>query len=691
MPRNVFSLFAKTIPLSAYFYGLSNPGKPVAMILLKRTLIFVLLLASTGIIAKPVVSVQSPDTKIKFWLSLDNNGLYYKVACKGVLMVDVSRLNLNFKEGGMFNNSLQIMPAKSERLTEDYELITGKASKIHSECNRIIVPVTERSGTKRTLNIEVRVFNDGVAFRYMIPKQNNWPETVYVTDELDGFNLTQNPKVTALLRENYTTSHEGIYTKASLNDLKADTLMDMPALFEFKNGTYMAITEAALRDYAGMYLMKHNGVLESRLSPLPHQTELKVKAKLPHNSPWRVMMISDKPGAFIESNILTNLNEPSPIKDWSWLKPGKTTFPWWNGNAIPDTSFAPGNNYETNMYYVDFCAKYGIEYHSVVEYGLHEWYVNDGAGFQPGPHADPSKAVPGLDMQQICDSAAKKGVGIRVWVHFYALYPKLDETFAQYEKWGIKGLMCDFMDRDDQEMVNMQEEILQKAAQHHLHIQFHGAYKPTGTSRTYPNEFTREGTLNYENDKWNDVVNPDADINIPFTRMLGGSTDYHLGGFAAASPQQFKVHYTRPFVLGTRCHMLAMYVVLENNLGMVCDAPERYINQPGFEFIQQVPTTWDETRVIAAKPGEYVAIARRKAENWYIGAITNHDSRTIAASLDFLGDAQYTAEIYSDAPASDPNLNHLVKVVKQVNKQTVLSMLLASGGGQVVHLYPLKR
>jgi alpha-glucosidase len=603
-------------------------------------------------------------------------------------MVDNSRLSISFKEGGRFDHNLLISSSKQERLIEDYELVTGKASKIHSECNRIIIPVTEQYGDKRTLNIEVRIFNDGAAFRYVIPKQSGWPANVNITDEVNTFNFTQNPKVTALLRENYTTSHEGIYTKATLVALKADTLMDLPALFEFPKGLYMAVTEAALRDYAGMYLIMHNNILESRLSPLPHQTELKVKATLPHNCPWRVMMISDKPGAFIESNILTNLNEPCKIKDLSWLKPGKTTFPWWNGNAVPDTSFAPGNNYETNMYYVNFCAKYGIEYHSVVEYGLHEWYVNDGAGFQPGPHADPSRAVPGLDMQQVCDSAAKKGVGIRVWVHFYALYPKLDETFAQYEKWGIKGLMCDFMDRDDQEMVNMQEEILQKAAQHHLHIQFHGAYKPTGTSRTYPNEFNREGTLNYENDKWSNSVTPDADINIPFTRMLAGSTDYHLGGFRAASPEQFKVHYTRPFVLGTRCHMLAMYVVLENTLGMVCDDPEAYINQPGFEFVQQVPTTWDETRVIDAKPSEYLAIARRKGTDWYIGAITNHESRTITHVLDFLPDGNYSAEIYSDAPVTDHNLNHLVKVVKLVNKRTVMNMVLAPGGGQSMRLKP---
>ena len=402
------------------------------------------------------------------------------------------------------------------------------------------------------------------------------------------------------------------------------------------------------------------------------------------------MMISDRIGTFLESNILTNLNEPSKIKDLSWLKPGKTTFPWWNGNVTPDWLNAPGNNYVTNMYYVDFCAKNQIQYHSVVEYGLHEWYVNDGAGFQPGPNADPSRAVPGLDMQQLCDSAAARGVGIRVWVHFYALYPKLEQTFAQYEKWGIKGLMCDFMDRDDQEMVNMQEEILQRAAQHHLHIQFHGAYKPTGMQRTYPNEFTREGTLNYENDKWGNRVTPNSDLDILFTRLLAGSTDYHLGGFRAATPQNFKVNYTRPMVLGTRCHMLAMYVALENPLGMACDYPDAYIGQPGFDFLQMVPTTWDETRVLDAQPSEYLTIARRKGSDWYIGAITNNASRNLQTKLNFLAEGNYTAEIWSDAPDANVDANHLVKEVKQVTNQTALRTLLASGGGQVIHLYKNK-
>jgi alpha-glucosidase len=660
------------------------------MILFRRLILVLCLLAPAYTFAAKIFSVTSPDLRIKFSLSADKEGLYYTVAFKGSLMIDKSRLRLVFKEGGAIDNEIALTATVAEKLTDDYSLLIGKTSQVHSECNRLLVSVAENTGQKRKLDIEIRVFNDGAAFRYIIPEQTQWAGLVNITDELDSFNLTDNPFGTLLLRKNYTTSHEGLYTKIDLAHLKADTLMDLPALFQYPGNRYLAITEANLHDYAGMYLVKHNGGLETRLSPLPHQTELKVKARLPHNSPWRVMMISDRVGALIESNILTNLSEPCKITDLSWIKPGKTTFPWWNGDVVPDSISAPGNNYQTNMYYADFCAKYGLQYHSVVEYGLHEWYVNDGEGFQPGPHADPSKAVPGLDMQAICDSAAKEGVGIRVWVHFYALYPKLDQTFDQYEKWGIKGLMCDFMDRDDQEMVNMQEEILQKAAAHHLHIQFHGAYKPTGESRTWPNEFTREGTLNYENDKWNNAVTPDADINIAFTRLLAGSTDYHLGGFRAASPQQFKIHYTRPYVMGTRCHMLAMYVVLENALGMVCDDPDAYIGQPGFEFIQQVPTTWDETRVIDAKADEWLAIARRKGTDWYVGAITNHDARTITHNLDFLPEGNYTAEIWSDAPGTDTNLNHLVKVIKNVNKHTIMTMWLNSGGGQVMHLYPAK-
>jgi alpha-glucosidase len=458
--------------------------------------------------------------------------------------------------------------------------------------------------------------------------------------------------------------------------------MDMPVLVEYPGKVYVGITEAALLNYAGMYLIKHNGILTCKLSPLPGQELIKVKAVLPHQTPWRVLMISDRVGALIESNLLTSLCPPLSIKDVSWIKPGKTTFPWWNGDVTPDTTFAPGNNFETNKYYIDFCARNNIAYHSVVEYGGHEWYMNDGDGFAPGPHADVLTPVPSLNMAEVCAYAKTKGVGIRIWVYWSALYPKLDSAFSLYERWGIKGLMVDFMDRDDQEMVLMQETILQKAAQHHLHIQFHGAYKPTGLNRTYPNEFTREGTLNYEADKWNDNgISPDHDINMPFTRMLAGSTDYHLGGFRAIPQADFKVQYTRPLVLGTRCHMLGMYVVLENYLGMVCDYPAAYEGQKGFEFIQEVPTVWDETKVIDARVGAYIVIARRKNDKWYVGIINNHEARQVKINCEFLKEGGHSVTLFSDAKDSEKNPNNLNKEIKNINSRDIITIQLAAGGG----------
>jgi alpha-glucosidase len=353
---------------------------------------------------------------------------------------------------------------------------------------------------------------------------------------------------------------------------------------------------------------------------------------------------------------------------------------------MPDTTFSPGINFDFAKYYIDFCAANGLEYHTVIGYGGVAWYMNDGVSYQPGPHFDVTRPIPGLDMRQICDYAKTKGVGIRVWVHWQPLYRQLDKAFDQFEKWGIKGMMVDFMDRDDQEMVNIQTEILQKAARHHLHIQFHGAYKPTGLSRTYPNEFTREGTLNYENDKWGNPITPDDDINIPFTRLLAGATDYHLGGFRAVPPSKYRARYTRPLVLGTRCHMLAMYVILESYLGMVCDYPAAYEGQEGFDFLREVPTVWDETRVVGAMPGQWITIARRKGGEWFVGSITNGQGRDIAVPLNFLPPGQYEASLYSDATDAAEQPDHLVRVTRKVQSTNTFTIRLAPGWGQVMRI-----
>jgi alpha-glucosidase len=633
--------------------------------------------------AQKKIDLTSPDKNLVFSFYNDDGKIAYTVAYKKQVIINKSLLNLEFKDGS-FDKNLKAGKPVFKDSVEDYNLFIGKTSHVHDVYKEVIIPI--QSADKRIIQIAVRAFNDGIAFQYRFNAFNN-KNDFELTDENTTFNLANNPIVKALLLPNYTSSHEGYYTTTSFNNLKEDTLMDMPALFEFPNHTYMAITEAALLDYAGMYLSKHNSVLISKLSPRLDDTSIKVKATFPHVSPWRVMLISDNPGALIESNIITDLNAPCAIKDLSWLKPGKTTFPWWNGNVTPDTLNAPGNNFVTNQYYIDFCARNHIQYHSVVEYGLHQWYTDDGVGFQPGPHSDVTKPVPGLDMKEICDYAHSKGVDVRVWIHFYALYPKLDSAFAIFEKWDLSGMMCDFMDRDDQQMVNMQTEILQKAAAHHLHIQFHGAYKPTGLSRTYPNEFTREGTLNYETNKWNpEGLSPDHDLNIVFTRMLAGSTDYHLGGFRAVTPDKWKTQYTRPLMAGTRCHMLAMYAVLENTLQMVCDYPAAYEGEPGFEFIKEIPTTWDETKVLDAEVDKYITVARRKNNDWYIGTINNHEARSLTIPLSFLNDGNYAATIYTDADDVTTNPNDLKKEIKQVTAKDVLTVNVAGGGGVAIQL-----
>jgi len=650
-----------------------------------KWLLAIFLLAGPPCMAQKAIQITSPDGRLRFVFELLRHSMHYSVTFKQQTLIASSPLGLQFDSDDGSSN-LQAKRPTFRDTTEDYDLVVGKTSHVHTRYREVNIPLEENSSPFRKINLLVRIFNDGVAFRYEVPAQPT-AHSFTLLEEKTTFNVTGNPEIHALLLPNYISSHEGPYSHLPLSDLPPDTLMDLPALLVFPGKIYMAITEAALVDYAGMYLAKQDHHLVSKLSPLPHQSAIKVRASLPHNSPWRVLLISDRIGDLVESNIITTLNEPCRIRDVSWIKPGKTTFPWWNGDVVPDTLNAPGNNFVTNKYYIDFCARNHIEYHTVVEYGLHQWYTDDGVTFQPGPHSDVTTPVPGLDMKAICDYAKSVGVDIRVWVHFYALYPKLDSAFAIFEKWGLKGMMVDFMDRDDQEMVNMQLEILQKAAQHHLHIQFHGAYKPTGLSRTYPNEFTREGTRNYEVDKWDSHgLDPDHDIIMPFTRVLAGSTDYHLGGFRAVRADSFRAQYTRPLVLGTRCHMLAMYVILENYLQMVCDFPEAYEGQPGFDFIRDIPTTWDETKVVDASVNAYIVTARRKNNDWYIGAITNHAPRQLTIPLTFLREGKYQATIYADEVNSYTQPNQLVIRHQEVTKGTTLLLPTAPGGGFAIQL-----
>ncbi|HEV2354641.1 MAG TPA: glycoside hydrolase family 97 protein [Puia sp.] len=707
------------------------------------------------------IRVSSPDGRLQFVFRTVKGGLpEYDVLYDGMQLIAHSPLHLTFAGSGEFGRGATAGKVTVSEGADDYALVVGKTSSVHDRYRQAVIPLVERM----RINLEIRVFNDGLAFRWMIPAQDG-RDSINLLDEGSCFRVVGNPLVMATYREGFTTSHEGLYKNLRFSAVKEDTLMDMPVFLDFDGGAggtaggagtrgggmeatgggaratargagataggagttggggdvrhiYVAITEARLVDYAGMYLVKHGGLLKSELSPFPGQPggpvpstgpvgagagvdhepgtagdlesgrkiAIRVRATLPHASPWRVMLISTRAGALIESNIITDLNDPCAMKDVSWIKPGKTDFHWWNGDVIADTGFQPGINFESNQYYIDFCARNHIDYHTVIGWAGIAWYTNDGVSYDAGPHSDVTRPIPGLDMKQICDYAHSKGVGIRVWVHWRALYPKIDSAFAVFQRWGVSGMMVDFLNRDDQEMVNIQTEILQKAAAHHLHIQFHGAYKPTGLSRTYPNEFTREGTLNYENDKWGVPITPDDDLNVVFTRLLAGPTDYHLGGFRAVTPEHYLAHFVRPFVLGTRCHMLAMYVVLESYLGMVCDCPEAYESQPGWDCLRSVPTTWDETKVPVAVPGERVTVARRKGNDWWVGTINSGTGKEVILPLDWLPPGTYRATIYRDAEDAAQHPNHLVEEARELTPRDSVVMRLAPGGGQVMRL-----
>lgn len=639
--------------------------------------------------AQQNISVSSPDGKLKFLLKITPETVSYEVNYKKQLLVENSLLGFSF-DNGEFGSNLKTGKVRRKSIDETYELVVGKVSSARNHCNEMIVPLQEKEAPGRLINLVVRAFNDGVAFRYEFPEQEGWNSYV-MYDEKTQFRLNGNPMALLMYLPGYINTHEGVYTHTEYDKIAKKRLIEMPVTLEFDNGIYMSITEAAVRNYAGMYLVKEKNGFAGKLSPRLGQEKIKVEVnEFPHRTPWRVLSVADRVGGLLETNILTSLNEPCKIEDTSWIKPCRTTFTWWNGNVVPDSTFSPGNNFETNKYYIDFAARNGLDAHGIYGYAETPWYYDDNFNFGwAGPNADITRPIPCLNMPRIVEYAKSKGVGIHLWVHWRPLYDKLEEAFALYEKWGVKGLMVDFLDRDDQEMIRIQEEILQAAARHRLFIQFHGSSKPSGLTRTYPNEFTREGTLNYEVCKWDTLVNADHDISVPFTRLLAGPTDYHLGGFRALPRSEFKIQYVNPYVMSTRCHMMAMYVVLENHLTSLCDTPMAYEGQPGFEVLRTVPGTWDEMHVPLAEFNKYVTIARRNGTDWWVGALNDGTARTLNLKLDFLGEGEYRAEIYTDAPDAEKNPNHLSKEIRTVTRKDKIELPLAVDGGAVLRISKL--
>jgi alpha-glucosidase len=658
---------------------------------------FVVVVCAIGLRAGNASLLTSPDGRIKISIEMPAPGSAqdprWSATFRSKTILSDCRLSLRTADSGDLMVGVRVVRERRRSVNERIPVLFGKADHANDRFREIRYTLEAREG--RRTDVVFRCYNDAVALRYELPPTKNKNASVTITDEATSFRLQGEPTAFVQYLENYTTSHEHNVVRTRYQDIKRDALLDLPLTFSWEDNTYVAITEAALRHYAGMSLRFVGGesgaALVSQLTPRPDGT--KVVRPLPMHTPWRVVMIGDRPGALLESETLYCLNDPSIIKDVSWIKPDKITFPWWNGDVYDGQPGPPILSFEMAKKYIDFCARNGLTVHSLTstENTVTPWYHQSKPGVAPGPDTDVTRPRAGFDLAAIRRYAESKGVRLWTWVHQGALRGRVEEAFAAFEDLGWSGMMVDFFDHDDQESIEFAEAVLDAAARHHILIHLHGVWKPTGWQRTYPNLMNHEGALNLEYLKWSDRCTPEHNLMMAFTRLIAGPMDYHLGGFRAVPRAQFKPRNVAPNVLGTRCHMLAMYVCFDNPTPMVADYPAAYEGQPGFDFLKQVPTWWDETRVLADQVGELLVVARRKGNSWYVGGMSAGQSRELTLPLAFLGAGNHSATIWKDAPDAEQDPNKLNIESLKLSSGDMLKVHLSLDGGFVAQFVPMKR
>ena len=629
-------------------------------------------------------TVASPNGKIKISIVIDSK-ITWSVAHEKDLILAPSAVSLTLDQNEVLGKNATLLNSKREKVNQTFESPFYKKSSVKNQYNLLIL------NFKNDFSIEYRAFDDGVAYRFITKKKKD----ITVKAEEVSLNFDQDyntlmPYVRDLRnpKDPYISSFEAQYENKKISEFSKDTLAFLPFLIDFKNHKKAVFLEANLEDYPGLFVTnsKSKSGFEARFSKYPLQetnggfnninrliterADYLVKTKGSRTFPWRAIVISENDAELANNDMVQKLSEPTKIKDISWIKPGKVAWDWWNDWNIYNIDFKAGINTQTYKYYIDFASKNKVEY-VVLDEG---WSLED----------DIMKHNPNVDLEALITYGKERNVGIILWSSWMALTKNTAGIFKNYADLGIKGFKVDFLDRDDAKMVNSVYDIAEKAADYKLLLDFHGMYKPTGIQRTFPNILNFEGVKGLENNKWtpNDDV-PLYDCSIPFIRMMAGPMDYTPGAMRNATKSEFKPSHSNPVSQGTRSHQLALYTIFEAPLQMMADSPTIYMKeQESTDFIAKIPTVFDETVALDGEVGKFVSIARKKANIWYLGAITNWDSRGITIDFSFLEKGKkFQAEIFSDGFNADKAAQDYKREIITVDSTSKLTYRLASGGG----------
>ena len=616
-------------------------------------------------------SVKSPDNKIVVNIN-NSEKLTYSVKFNGQTIVDQSSMGFEFKDEEPMTGNFTVVDQKNTRVNETWSpVVKSKHATVIDNYNELHLYLREKLAPMRQMELIVRTFNDGAAFQYKLLRAARIGERQIVR-ELTSFNIPGDPKAWIVEYGRYSTSNEAEFFEHPLSYLNEKSIAGMPLLMEYNSKCWVAITEARIDNYAAFYIGT-NGVtnqLATKLVPLPGEPEQGVKVRFSDEiyTPWRVLMIGENPGALIESEIIQNLNDPCAIEDPSWIEPGISAWDhWWSGEVKMEMPVI--------KQYIDLASEMGWPY-MLVDW---QWY-----GKFNSPEADITKWAPQINIHDIIDYARSKNVKILLWLYSSDVNRNgaFKQAFPVYRKWGVAGIKIDFMDRDDQQMVNWYHDIIKSAAENHLLVDFHGAYKPDGIIRTYPNMITREGLMGNEYYKFSDKMSPEHNVKLAFTRMLAGQMDYTPGGFLNVTKEQFR-QQTPALVWNTRAAELSKFVIYESPLTVVCDHPDNILNKAGSDFLKIVPTVWDDIKFIGGYPADYVAIAKKSNNSWFLGVMNNSVGKSIEISLDFLPAGNHKAEMWADSKKSDKEPMDLKKSERSVKPGDKIKITLAGNGGFV--------